>query len=183
MLSCFPNALLCFIVAALLSGCQISYCHCCMATFKNSSFTNSTEASSFTIQWKSKCTIMQKYVCLEKRRFGSLSSEYLFKCALLSSIISLQTYSFAYLTVSIFCICSSNTFRIFDETLPERLDPVCVYQKHNNPARDPRESETRNVPHPHNARFIRTNVRFLNEPIAHMKTRHTDTEQVQMLFI
>ncbi len=171
------------VLAALLSGCQISYRHCCMATFSNSSFTNSTEASSFTIQWQSKCPIMQKYVCLEKRRFGSLSSEYLFKCALLSSIISLQTYSFACLTASIFCICSSNTFRIFDETLPERLDPVWVYQNHTNPARDPREPENRNVPHPHNARFIRTNVRFLNEPIAHMKTRHTDTEQVLMLFI
>uniref|UniRef100_A0A8C1WB75 acylphosphatase n=1 Tax=Cyprinus carpio TaxID=7962 RepID=A0A8C1WB75_CYPCA len=71
----------------------------------------------------------------------------------------------------------SNTFRIFDETLPERLVPVRVDQNHKYPARDPRESETRNVPHPHNARFIRTNVRFLNEPIAHMETRHTEIEQ------
>ncbi|XP_050979071.1 uncharacterized protein C2orf73 homolog [Labeo rohita] len=71
----------------------------------------------------------------------------------------------------------SNTFRIFDETVPERLDPVRVYQNHKRHARDPRESETRNVPHPHNARFITTNVRFLNEPIAHMKTRHAETDQ------
>ncbi|KAL1265378.1 hypothetical protein QQF64_003405 [Cirrhinus molitorella] len=71
----------------------------------------------------------------------------------------------------------SNTFRIFDEMLPERLDPAHVYQNHKCPGRDLRKSETHNVPHPHNARFIRTNVRFLNEPIAHMKTRHTETEQ------
>ncbi|KAA0707413.1 hypothetical protein E1301_Tti021112 [Triplophysa tibetana] len=75
---------------------------------------------------------------------------------------------------------SSNTFRIFDETLPERLDPTDVYQNHKYPVRDPQENEmlkSHNIPHPVNATFIRTNVRFLNEPVAHMETRHTMAEQ------
>ncbi|KAI7795376.1 hypothetical protein IRJ41_017314 [Triplophysa rosa] len=74
----------------------------------------------------------------------------------------------------------SNTFRIFDETLPERLDVTDVYQNHKYPVRDPQEYEvlkSHNVPHPVNAKFIRTNVRFLNEPVAHMETRHTMAEQ------
>ncbi|XP_051957251.1 uncharacterized protein LOC127625869 isoform X1 [Xyrauchen texanus] len=74
----------------------------------------------------------------------------------------------------------SNTFRIFDETLPERLDPTNVYQNHKYPTRDLQQSEvlkTRNIPHPHYAKFIRNNVRFLNDPIAHMETQHTMAEQ------
>ncbi|XP_051957252.1 uncharacterized protein LOC127625869 isoform X2 [Xyrauchen texanus] len=35
----------------------------------------------------------------------------------------------------------SNTFRIFDETLPERLDPTNVYQNHKYPTRDLQQSE------------------------------------------
>ncbi|XP_051528471.1 uncharacterized protein LOC127426042 isoform X2 [Myxocyprinus asiaticus] len=35
----------------------------------------------------------------------------------------------------------SNTFRIFDETLPERLEPTNVYQNHKYPSRDLQESE------------------------------------------
>ncbi|KAK7127350.1 hypothetical protein R3I93_020055 [Phoxinus phoxinus] len=65
----------------------------------------------------------------------------------------------------------SNTFRIFDETVPERLDPVRVDQNQRSPARDPQDPESRNTPHPQHSRFIRTNVRFLNEPIAHMDTQ------------
>ncbi|KAK9966946.1 hypothetical protein ABG768_004021 [Culter alburnus] len=68
----------------------------------------------------------------------------------------------------------SNTFRIFDETVPERLDPLRVYQNHKYPVRAPQEPETRNVPHPQHGGFIRTNVRFLNEPVAHMENTHTE---------
>ncbi|XP_051528470.1 uncharacterized protein C2orf73 homolog isoform X1 [Myxocyprinus asiaticus] len=74
----------------------------------------------------------------------------------------------------------SNTFRIFDETLPERLEPTNVYQNHKYPSRDLQESEvlkTHNIPHPHYAKFIRNNVRFLNDPIAYMETQHTMAEQ------
>ncbi|XP_067288513.1 uncharacterized protein [Pseudorasbora parva] len=49
----------------------------------------------------------------------------------------------------------SNTFRIFDETLPERLDPLRVYQNHRRPVMDPKES--RSAPQPHSSGFIRTN--------------------------
>ncbi|KAG1950136.1 hypothetical protein F2P79_011736 [Pimephales promelas] len=68
----------------------------------------------------------------------------------------------------------SNTFRIFDETVPERLDPVRGHRNRRCPAGEPRETERRNIPHPHNCSFIRTNVRFLNEPIAHMDTEQFD---------
>lgn len=69
--------------------------------------------------------------------------------------------------------------------LPERLHPTAVYQEHKYPVRDPQEYEllkNHNIPHPLNAKFIRTNVRFLNEPVAHMETRHTMTEQVEIFF-
>lgn len=79
---------------------------------------------------------------------------------------------------------SSNTFRIFDETLPDHLDPADVYQNYKYPTRDPEEYEllkSHNTPHPLNAKFIRTNVRFLNEPIAYMETSHTMEEQCHRL--
>ncbi|XP_067288512.1 uncharacterized protein C2orf73 homolog isoform X1 [Pseudorasbora parva] len=66
----------------------------------------------------------------------------------------------------------SNTFRIFDETLPERLDPLRVYQNHRRPVMDPKES--RSAPQPHSSGFIRTNVRLLNQPIAYMRTKRTE---------
>ncbi|XP_017577409.1 uncharacterized protein C2orf73 homolog isoform X1 [Pygocentrus nattereri] len=74
----------------------------------------------------------------------------------------------------------SNTFRVFDENIPERLKPDEVYRDHNYAARDAGETEllkTHNIPHPCNAKFIRTNVRFLNEPVAHMETESTVAEQ------
>lgn len=80
---------------------------------------------------------------------------------------------------------SSNTYRIFDEKLPERLNPDEVYKDHKYASRDPEVTEmlkTHNIPQPHNVRFIRTNVRFLNEPIVHMETENTKDEQVFFAF-
>ncbi|TRZ03677.1 hypothetical protein DNTS_032813 [Danionella cerebrum] len=63
------------------------------------------------------------------------------------------------------------TLVIFDESLPERLTPLSRYQNHTSPdpLRDLKVCERRNNPHPLNASFIRTNVRFLNEPVPHME--------------
>lgn len=77
--------------------------------------------------------------------------------------------------------CSSNTFRIFDESIPDRLQPDKVYKDHKYATRALEESEllkTHNVPQPYNAKFIRTNVRFLNAPVLHMETDNTKDEQV-----
>ncbi|XP_036442684.1 uncharacterized protein C2orf73-like [Colossoma macropomum] len=74
----------------------------------------------------------------------------------------------------------SNTYRVFDENVPERLKPDEVYRDHKYAARDAGETEllkTHNIPQPYNAKFIRTNVRFLNEPVAHMETDSTVAEQ------
>lgn len=76
---------------------------------------------------------------------------------------------------------SSNSYRIFDEKVPERLNPDQVYKEHKYESREPKATEmlkTHNIPQPHNVKFIRTNVRFLNEPIVHMETEHTKDEQV-----
>lgn len=76
---------------------------------------------------------------------------------------------------------SSNTYRIFDENIPERLNPDEVYKDHKYASRDPEATEalkTHNIPQPYNVKFIRTNVRFLNEPIVHMETENTKDEQV-----
>ncbi|XP_076879629.1 ciliary microtubule inner protein 6-like isoform X2 [Brachyhypopomus gauderio] len=74
----------------------------------------------------------------------------------------------------------SNTYRIFDEKVPDRLNPDQFYRDHKYETRDRRETEllkTHNIPQPYNARFIRTNVRFLNEPVAYMETEDTMAEQ------
>ncbi|XP_060740846.1 uncharacterized protein C2orf73 homolog [Tachysurus vachellii] len=74
----------------------------------------------------------------------------------------------------------SNTFRIFDEKAPERLNPDEVIKDHKYASRDPEVTETlktHNVPQPYNVKFIRTNVRFLNEPLVHMETENTKDEQ------
>ncbi|XP_063053234.1 uncharacterized protein C2orf73-like [Engraulis encrasicolus] len=74
----------------------------------------------------------------------------------------------------------SNTFRIFDENIPVRLEPHMVYWEHKYDTRSRAESEllkTHNVPQPYNAKFISTNVRFLNAPVVHMETHKTKEEQ------
>lgn len=79
---------------------------------------------------------------------------------------------------------SSNTYRIFDEKIPEPLNPDEVYKDHKYASRDPEVTEvlkTHNIPQPHNVRFIRTNVRFLNEPIVLMETENTKDEQVPVV--
>ncbi|XP_026868138.2 uncharacterized protein C2orf73 homolog isoform X1 [Electrophorus electricus] len=74
----------------------------------------------------------------------------------------------------------SNTYRIFDEKVPDRLSPDEFYKDHKYETRDRRETEllkSHNIPQPYNARFIRTNARFFNEPIAYMETDGTMAEQ------
>ncbi|KAI4899486.1 hypothetical protein NFI96_017597, partial [Prochilodus magdalenae] len=74
----------------------------------------------------------------------------------------------------------SNTYRVFDENVVERLKPDEVYRDHKYAARDAAETEllkTHNIPQPYNAKFIRSNVRFLNEPVTHMGTESTVAEQ------
>ncbi|KAG5278563.1 hypothetical protein AALO_G00100310 [Alosa alosa] len=73
-----------------------------------------------------------------------------------------------------------NTFRIFDENVPDIIPPDKVSQDNKYATRSPEESQllkTHNVPHPYNAKFIRTNVRFLNAPVVHMETDNTKDEQ------
>ncbi|KAJ8392406.1 hypothetical protein AAFF_G00075310 [Aldrovandia affinis] len=74
----------------------------------------------------------------------------------------------------------SNTYRIFDERLPERLPSCKAYKEHSYPRRSSEEcslNKTHNIPQPRNVRFIRTNVRWLNEPIAHVETETTADDQ------
>uniref|UniRef100_A0A4W5P8D2 Uncharacterized protein n=1 Tax=Hucho hucho TaxID=62062 RepID=A0A4W5P8D2_9TELE len=74
----------------------------------------------------------------------------------------------------------SNTYRIFDEKIPDRLDPDKVYKVHSYAKRDPKEHDQlkiHNTPQMYNAKFIRTNVRFMNAPISHMETESTLAEQ------
>ncbi|XP_072517107.1 ciliary microtubule inner protein 6-like [Salminus brasiliensis] len=74
----------------------------------------------------------------------------------------------------------SNTYRLFDETVPDRLNPDEVYKNHRYASRDAEEAEllkTHNVPQPANVKFIRTNVRFLNQPVALMETESAVAEQ------
>ncbi|KAJ8366110.1 hypothetical protein SKAU_G00149410 [Synaphobranchus kaupii] len=76
----------------------------------------------------------------------------------------------------------SNTYRIFDEDVPERLDSCKVYKDHIFPNRSAEEVDhykTHNNPQPHNVKFIRTNVRWLNAPISHIETNCTVAEQSQ----
>ncbi|XP_062397443.1 uncharacterized protein C2orf73 homolog [Sardina pilchardus] len=73
-----------------------------------------------------------------------------------------------------------NTFRIFDENVPDRIPPDKVYHDHKYATRSAEESQllqTHNTPQPYNAKFIRTNVRFLNAPVVHMETDNAKDEQ------
>ncbi|KAL1006211.1 hypothetical protein UPYG_G00069310 [Umbra pygmaea] len=74
----------------------------------------------------------------------------------------------------------SNTYRIFDENIPDRLDLSNVYEIHSFAKRDPTDHDhhkTHNIPQPYNIKFIRSNVKFLNAPISHMETESTKAEQ------
>ncbi|XP_048842908.1 uncharacterized protein C2orf73 homolog isoform X1 [Brienomyrus brachyistius] len=65
----------------------------------------------------------------------------------------------------------SNTHRIFDEKVPDRLDANKIYNHHTYQRRTSEEInqlKTHNIPHPRNAKYIRSNVRFLNEPMAYI---------------
>ncbi|XP_046713941.1 uncharacterized protein C2orf73 homolog isoform X2 [Silurus meridionalis] len=74
----------------------------------------------------------------------------------------------------------SNTYRIFNEKVPEQLNPDDAYKDNKYASRAPEMTEllkTHNNPQPHNVKIISTNVRFLNEPILYMETETTKGEQ------
>ncbi|KAI5608532.1 hypothetical protein C0J50_6671 [Silurus asotus] len=76
---------------------------------------------------------------------------------------------------------SSNTYRIFNEKVPEQLNPDDAYKDNKYASRSPEMTEllkTHNIPQPHNVKIITTNVRFLNEPILYVETETTKAEQV-----
>lgn len=56
-----------------------------------------------------------------------------------------------------------------------------MIKDHKYASRDPEVTETlktHNIPQPYKVKLIRTNVRFLNEPIVHVETDNTKDEQV-----
>ncbi|XP_069811118.1 uncharacterized protein C2orf73 homolog isoform X2 [Dendropsophus ebraccatus] len=78
-----------------------------------------------------------------------------------------------------------NTYRIFDENVfdvsldPSKISPPLPFKKSAHPPPHPRSPNRNNMPHPYHARFIRDNVRFLNEPIAYMLTSGTRHKQAE----
>ncbi|XP_077341675.1 ciliary microtubule inner protein 6 [Lithobates pipiens] len=78
-----------------------------------------------------------------------------------------------------------NTCRILDENLfdvsldESRMKNPPLFQKSNNPPPHPRSPNRNNMPHPYYAKFIRDNVRFLNEPITYMGTANTKHKQTE----
>lgn len=110
-----------------------------------------------------------------------LSNATLRSVAFVGSILNMQPLTQKPLWL--FLLCSSNTYRIFDENLPDQLKPDQVYKDHKYSTRDAGETEllkTHNIPQPYNARFIRNNVRFLNEPFAYIETENAMDEQVAL---
>ncbi|KAG8583872.1 hypothetical protein GDO81_008581 [Engystomops pustulosus] len=77
-----------------------------------------------------------------------------------------------------------NTYRIFNENLfdasldQSKIIPPVVFKKADPPVH-PRSPNRNNMPHPYHAKFIRDNVRFLNEPITYMLTTNTKHQQTQ----
>lgn len=73
--------------------------------------------------------------------------------------------------------------RIFDREVGDdsigdtRMNKLHINRVNPPPPPHPREPERRNCPHPWHSRFLRNNVRLLNEPICLMATESTDPEQ------
>ncbi|XP_018419829.1 PREDICTED: uncharacterized protein C2orf73 homolog [Nanorana parkeri] len=78
-----------------------------------------------------------------------------------------------------------NTHRLFDENLfdvsmdENRMKHPPLFFKSNNPPPHPRSPNRNNMPHPYYAKFIRDNVRFLNEPVNYMGTASTENKQTE----
>ncbi|XP_044284175.1 uncharacterized protein C2orf73 homolog [Varanus komodoensis] len=72
-----------------------------------------------------------------------------------------------------------DTFRIFNLTFPERNNLIEKIQDNYPPNRQQPQYvlEWRNTPQPLHAKCIRTNTKFLNEPIFYMDTEDTKTKQ------
>lgn len=73
--------------------------------------------------------------------------------------------------------------RIFDVNVSDEsigdsmLNKLHTERKNPPPPPHPREPERRNCPHPWHSRFLRHNVRWLNEPFCYVATESTDAEQ------
>ncbi|KAG9484284.1 hypothetical protein GDO78_009936 [Eleutherodactylus coqui] len=78
-----------------------------------------------------------------------------------------------------------NTYRIFHEDLLDvsldqsKISPPVLFAKSDNPPPHPRSPNRNNMPHPYHARFIRGNVRSLNEPITYMLTSNAKHKQAE----
>ncbi|KAM5165583.1 ciliary microtubule inner protein 6 [Mantella aurantiaca] len=78
-----------------------------------------------------------------------------------------------------------NTYRLFHENLfgvgldENRIKHQLVFEKAKNPPPHPRSPNRNNMPHPYYAKFIRDNVRFMNEPITYMGTASTKNKQTE----
>ncbi|XP_072265791.1 ciliary microtubule inner protein 6 [Pyxicephalus adspersus] len=78
-----------------------------------------------------------------------------------------------------------NTYRLFDENLfdvsldQNKMKHPPLFQKSNNPLPHPRSPNRNNMPHPYYAKFIRDNVRFLNNPLTFMETASTKNQQTE----
>lgn len=83
----------------------------------------------------------------------------------------------------IFLLFSPDSNRIFDNSINDeslgdsRLNKIHINRTKAPSPPHPREPERRNCPHPWHSRFLRNNVRILNEPICVMATETTDSEQ------
>ncbi|KAM9316820.1 ciliary microtubule inner protein 6 [Gastrophryne carolinensis] len=54
-----------------------------------------------------------------------------------------------------------------------------LFQKSDKPPPHPRSPNRNNMPHPYYARFIRDNVRFLNQPVSYVGTASTGHKQTE----
>lgn len=80
---------------------------------------------------------------------------------------------------------SPNTYRLFNENVfdvsldQSNIIPPVLFKKSDNTPPHPRSPNRNNMPHPYHARFIRDNVRILNEPITYMSTSSTKHKQAE----
>ncbi|KAH0622858.1 hypothetical protein JD844_025629, partial [Phrynosoma platyrhinos] len=78
-----------------------------------------------------------------------------------------------------------DTFRIFNIEFPQRNNILEKIPDRYPPVKPkPRYTlEWRNNPHPIHAKFIKTNPKFLNEPVLYMETEDTKTKQKRGAFV
>ncbi|CAK8676481.1 unnamed protein product [Clavelina lepadiformis] len=76
-----------------------------------------------------------------------------------------------------------NSYRIFDNDVSDaslgdsKMNKAHIERKKEPAPSHPREPDRRNCPHPWHSRFLRHNIRLLNEPVCTMATTVTDSEQ------